>query len=202
MVLGHLLPSTQQHFFFQWALTSLEYSLSEFYTILLEEHLQLALRMSEVGYVAHFSLQKWPDWFNDVQIWWCARQWLHLYALQTTTEQFQLCDWELSSWKIAALFENNDWVLGCTWRVIMGPHYHITATLLSKLSENLPSVALLEPGIHDFRLPCVFPKRKRFKTSGTEYRMTHLTISHVSICVMSSSFCGDAIIYASEHYVH
>jgi hypothetical protein len=68
MVLSHLLLSTQQQFF-QWDLTSLEYSVSEFRTILLEEYLQIALRMSEVRHVAHFSLQKLQDWFNDVQIW-------------------------------------------------------------------------------------------------------------------------------------
>jgi hypothetical protein len=49
MVLGHLLPSVQQQAFFKWTCTSFEQSLAEFYTILLEKHLQVALGMLEFG---------------------------------------------------------------------------------------------------------------------------------------------------------
>jgi hypothetical protein len=49
MVLDHLLPSIQPKSFFECTPTSFEQSLAEFYTILLEEHLQVALEMLEVG---------------------------------------------------------------------------------------------------------------------------------------------------------
>jgi hypothetical protein len=41
-------------------------SLAEFYTILREEHLQIALEMVEAGICS--SLWS-PEWFSDVQIW-------------------------------------------------------------------------------------------------------------------------------------
>jgi hypothetical protein len=44
MVLGHLLPSIQRQFFLEWTRVSFEV-----YTILLEEHLQVALEMLVVG---------------------------------------------------------------------------------------------------------------------------------------------------------
>jgi hypothetical protein len=49
MVLGHLLPSIQPQSFLEWTPTSFEQSLPEFYTIHLEEHLQVALQMLEVS---------------------------------------------------------------------------------------------------------------------------------------------------------
>jgi hypothetical protein len=44
MVLGHLLYSVQPQSFSEWTRVSLEQSLAEFYTILLKEPLQVALR--------------------------------------------------------------------------------------------------------------------------------------------------------------
>jgi hypothetical protein len=49
MVLDHLLRSIQTPFFLEWTQTSFVQSLAEFYTILLEDHLQVALEMLEVG---------------------------------------------------------------------------------------------------------------------------------------------------------
>jgi hypothetical protein len=49
MVLGHLFLSIQQQTFLEWTLTSFEQFLEKFYTILLEERLQVALEMLEVG---------------------------------------------------------------------------------------------------------------------------------------------------------
>jgi hypothetical protein len=49
MVLDHLLPSIQPQTFLEWTVTNFEQSLTEFYTILLEEHLQIALDLLEVG---------------------------------------------------------------------------------------------------------------------------------------------------------
>jgi hypothetical protein len=49
MVLDHLLPSVQQQSFLEWTCASCEQSLAEFYTILFEKHLQIALEMLEVG---------------------------------------------------------------------------------------------------------------------------------------------------------
>jgi hypothetical protein len=49
MVLDHFLPSVQQQSFLEWTRTSFEQSVVEFYTILLEEHLKVALEMLEVG---------------------------------------------------------------------------------------------------------------------------------------------------------
>jgi hypothetical protein len=48
MVLDHLLPSVQQQSL-EWIHTSFEQSLAEPYTILLEEHFQVALKTLEVG---------------------------------------------------------------------------------------------------------------------------------------------------------
>jgi hypothetical protein len=48
MVLDHLLPSIEQQSFLKWTSTNFEHSLAEFYTILLEEHLQVALEMLQV----------------------------------------------------------------------------------------------------------------------------------------------------------
>jgi hypothetical protein len=49
MVLDHLLPLVQPHCFLEWTRTSLEQSLTEFYTILLEEHVEVGLKMLDVG---------------------------------------------------------------------------------------------------------------------------------------------------------
>jgi hypothetical protein len=49
MVLIHLLRSVQPQAFLEWTGTSFEKTLAVFYTILLKEHLQVALGMVEVG---------------------------------------------------------------------------------------------------------------------------------------------------------
>jgi hypothetical protein len=49
MVLDKLLPSIQLQSFLEWTHTSFERSLAEFYTILLDKHVQVALEMLEVG---------------------------------------------------------------------------------------------------------------------------------------------------------
>jgi hypothetical protein len=49
MVLDHLLPSVQLQFILEWIRTSLEPSVAEFYTILCEEPLEVAVEMLEVG---------------------------------------------------------------------------------------------------------------------------------------------------------
>jgi hypothetical protein len=49
MVLDDLLPSIKQQSFLELTYTSFEESLVEMYTILLEEHLQVALEVLEVG---------------------------------------------------------------------------------------------------------------------------------------------------------
>jgi hypothetical protein len=39
---------------------------------------------------------------------------VHLHALQTMIEQFQLCEWgDYFSRKTASLFGNNVWMMGC-----------------------------------------------------------------------------------------
>jgi hypothetical protein len=55
MVLDHLLASIQPQSLLEWTRTSFENSSGIFYTILLEEHVQVALEMLEVGIC--FSLQ-------------------------------------------------------------------------------------------------------------------------------------------------
>jgi hypothetical protein len=52
MVLDHFLPSIQLQSFFEWTHTSFEQSVAEFYTILLEEHLQVTLEILVVGICA------------------------------------------------------------------------------------------------------------------------------------------------------
>jgi hypothetical protein len=49
MVLDQLSPSVQPQSFLEWTHACFEQSVVEFYTILLEEHLQVALEMFEVG---------------------------------------------------------------------------------------------------------------------------------------------------------
>jgi hypothetical protein len=48
MVLDHVLSSMQLQFFLEWTYKCLQQSLAEFYTILLQEHLQVTLEMLEV----------------------------------------------------------------------------------------------------------------------------------------------------------
>jgi hypothetical protein len=66
-VLNQLLTSLQPQLFLEGTRASFKQSVSEFHTILLEEHLQVALEMLEWESVRHSSLQNWPEWFNDVQ---------------------------------------------------------------------------------------------------------------------------------------
>jgi hypothetical protein len=54
MVLNQLLLSLQLQSILEWIRTNLEQSVVKFYTILLEEHLKVALEMLEVG--IYFSL--------------------------------------------------------------------------------------------------------------------------------------------------
>jgi hypothetical protein len=68
MVLDHLLPSLQPESFLEWTLSSVEESLTEFYTILLEEHLEVAIEMLEVAISSQVSKTE-TEWFSDVQIW-------------------------------------------------------------------------------------------------------------------------------------
>jgi hypothetical protein len=49
MMLDHLLSSIQSLPFLEWTHTSFEQSVVKFYTTVLEEHLQVALEMLEVG---------------------------------------------------------------------------------------------------------------------------------------------------------
>jgi hypothetical protein len=58
MMLDQLSPSVQRHFLLDWNRTSFEQSLAEFYSILLEEHPQVALEMFRVGIC---SLLKFPE---------------------------------------------------------------------------------------------------------------------------------------------
>jgi hypothetical protein len=119
---------------------------------------------------------------------------VHLNALQTMTEQFQLCEWRhCSLGKLHCCSEiTSESLDGCTWspnlstysltvirpwRVIMGPTEFYTTILLPKPSLNLPRVSLLEPGIPDCRPPWVFPKRKLFLMLETACRTSHLTTS-------------------------
>jgi hypothetical protein len=84
------LPSVQPQYFFEWIRTSFEQSLEEFYTILLEKHLQVALDMLEVGICS--SLTREVQWRSNVVIMLAKEDAeVHLHSLQTTTEQFQDC---------------------------------------------------------------------------------------------------------------
>jgi hypothetical protein len=49
MVLGHLLTSVQLHSFLEGPRSRFEQSVVRFYPILLEEHLQVALKVLEIG---------------------------------------------------------------------------------------------------------------------------------------------------------
>jgi hypothetical protein len=93
MMLGHLLPSVRTQSFLEWT-PSFERSVAEFYTILLEGRVQVAVEMLEV--VICSSLQS-PKLTRVVQL--CSKVVIvlaresaevHLHALQAMTEQFQL----------------------------------------------------------------------------------------------------------------
>jgi hypothetical protein len=45
---GHLLPSIQPQFFLEWTRKSFDQPLAEFYTILIEKHLEVALEILEM----------------------------------------------------------------------------------------------------------------------------------------------------------
>jgi hypothetical protein len=117
----------------------------------------------------------------------------------------------LLSWKTASLLGNNVWIMGCIWLpnlsinslainqpwwVIIGPTGYCTTTLLPKPSQNWPCDSLLEPSIRDCGHHWVFSTRKQ----GTACRMTHLTISCVSSCLMSRFHGHDTTVYISGHY--
>jgi hypothetical protein len=57
MVLDHLLPSIQLLGMDSWTRTSFKQTLVEFYNVLLEEHLQVALEMLALGICSHSSLK-------------------------------------------------------------------------------------------------------------------------------------------------
>jgi hypothetical protein len=64
MVLDHLLFSLQPKSFLEWTLTNFEESLAEFYTFLLEEHLQDVLYMLEVIICSSLESPKLPRVFQ------------------------------------------------------------------------------------------------------------------------------------------
>jgi hypothetical protein len=122
----------------------------------------------------------------------------------------------LSSWRSASLYGNNVRIIGYTWLpylstyplgvirpwwVIMGPMKYSTTILMSRKSENLPHISLLEPGISDCRLPCVFSNVNsswcREQRSGRLFHPYHVCFSS---CVMSRFYGHDTIIYASDPY--
>jgi hypothetical protein len=119
MVLDQLLPSILLHSFLEWTHTSFEQCVAEFYTVLLEEHLQVALEMSEVGICS--SLVSKTDQSGSVMFksgdgaGAGAREdvEVHLCAFKTMAELFQLCELGLSSWKTELFFRNNVWIMGC-----------------------------------------------------------------------------------------
>jgi hypothetical protein len=95
--LGQLLPPTRPQSFFDWTRISFEQSLAEFYTILLEKHLQVALEMFDMKISSSFlspKLTRMVQWCSNMTTV-LAREYVEvrLHALQTTTEQFQLCEW-------------------------------------------------------------------------------------------------------------
>jgi hypothetical protein len=69
MVLDHILPSIEQQFLLKWTRTSFEQSLVEFYTILLEEQLQVALEMLEVRICFSIWSPKLTRMIQLVQVW-------------------------------------------------------------------------------------------------------------------------------------
>jgi hypothetical protein len=104
--------------FSEWTLTSFEQTVMEFYTILLEEYLQVALEILEVG-ICFSSLQNWKECLNDVQCDDYAGQGRCWFSPSCSSNR----DWTvpavwieaLSSWTTASFFGNNVWILGCIW---------------------------------------------------------------------------------------
>jgi hypothetical protein len=97
MVVDQLLPTIQPQYFMKWAHKSSEQSLVEFYTILLEERLVVALEILKAGICSSLKspnltrvVQRCSDLVivlarEDVEV--------HVHVLQTMTEQFQMCEW-------------------------------------------------------------------------------------------------------------
>jgi hypothetical protein len=82
---------------FGWTRISFEQSLDEFYTILVAEYLQVALKMLEVGIGFSFyspKLTRVVQWYSNL-VTVLAREdgEVHIHVLQAVTEQFQLCEW-------------------------------------------------------------------------------------------------------------
>jgi hypothetical protein len=108
MVFDHLLPSVQPQSFLEWTHTSFEQSLAEFYTIPLEEHLQVALEILEVGKTDQSGsmMLKFGDSAGQGDIEVC------LHALQTVTDSYSCVMGALLSWKTTLVF-GNVWIMGC-----------------------------------------------------------------------------------------
>jgi hypothetical protein len=68
MVLGHLLASVQPQSFLELTHVSLEPFLAEFYTVLIQDHHQVALQKLEMGICSSLSLQNWLEQFTDFEI--------------------------------------------------------------------------------------------------------------------------------------
>jgi hypothetical protein len=107
---------------------------------------------------------------------------VHIHVVQTITEQFHLCEWRHC--RLRKLFRLSEmtstYLLAVIppWREIMGPTEYGTTILLPKYSQNLPRISLLEPGISDCGLLCVFSKRKLFLMQWAVWRTTHVNVSH------------------------
>jgi hypothetical protein len=117
MVFDHLLPPMQMQSFLEWTRTSFEQSLVEFYAILLEEN-QVTLEMLDVEICSPLKSPKLTtvvQYYSNLVIV-LAREVVkvHLHALQTMTEHFQLCELGQLSWKTISQFRNNVWIIGCT----------------------------------------------------------------------------------------
>jgi hypothetical protein len=113
MMLGLLLPSIQPQPFLEWTRTSFKQCLAEFYTLILEEHIQVALEMSKVGNVFLIQVSKTDQSASVIfKSGDCVE--VHLRALQTVTEDFQMCEWgHCRLGKLHRFFGNNVWIMGC-----------------------------------------------------------------------------------------
>jgi hypothetical protein len=173
---------------------SFERSLTEFYTILLEELLQVALETLEVEICSSLEptkLTRVVKWYSNLVTGICRDDVeVHVHALQRMTEHFQLCEWGQSSWKTASLFGNNMWFMWCTWlpnlstyslavirpwRVIMGP---------TEQRHCCPNHHRTSPVFHcwyqAFRIAGFLGCSQNFQLflmQGTAWRTTQLTIS-------------------------
>jgi hypothetical protein len=87
------------------------------------KHIWLFERSWRRESASHSTPSNWPQWFDDIQVWWLCWPEKVLSASSCLSKQdwtiLAVCLDDLSSWKTASLNWKNIWTIGSTWLPIM-----------------------------------------------------------------------------------